>query len=74
MANTLGCFVALEKDFHLLFVKRLAKLLVELDASKGLLLEAEIDCGSSILIQRLDNLNVPFHCSYCQEIGHLRDK
>jgi len=74
LANTLGRFVALEKDFPLLFYKRLAKVLVELDVSKGLLLEVEIDCGSLILLHRLYYLNIPFRSSYCHDTRNLRDK
>ena len=71
--NTLGRFVALEKYFHLIFDKRMAKVLVELDVSKGLLPEIEIDIGSSLIFQKLDYLNVPSCYSYHHETGHLRN-
>ena len=73
-ANTLGRFVALEKDFHLIFDKRMAKVLVEMDVSKGLLPDINIVCSISIFTQRLDYLNMPFRCSYYHETGDLRNK
>ena len=74
IANTLGRFVALEKYFHLIFDKRMARVLVELDVSKGLLPDIDIVCNSSVFTQILDYLNMPFRCSYCHETGHLRNK
>ena len=52
----------------------MAKVLIELDVSKGLLPDIDIVCNSSFFTQRLDYLNMPFRCSYCHETGHLRNK
>ena len=71
LANSIGHFVTLEKDFHLLFDKRTAKVLVEVDISNGLLLDIEIVCGDIVLSQWIDYLNMPFRCKYCHDIGHL---
>ena len=49
MENLLGRFVALEKDFDLIFYKRVAKILVEVDITKGLIPEIEIVCGEDII-------------------------
>ena len=49
LANSLGRFVALEKDFHLQFDKRTAKVLVELEISRGLILEVDIIFGSLVI-------------------------
>ena len=40
--------------------KRLAKILVEMDLSRGLPAEVEILCNECLLVQRLDYLHVPF--------------
>ena len=60
IANSIGRFVALEKDFHSSFDKRAARVLVELDVSHGLLPEIEIDCNSVVIVQNLDYLKMPF--------------
>ena len=52
LENLLGRFVALEKDFHLIYDKRVAKILVEVDVTKGLIPEIEIVCGADILTQK----------------------
>ena len=49
LANSLGRFVALEKEFHLQFDKQTAKVLVELDISRGLIPEVDIVCGSLVI-------------------------
>ena len=72
-ANTLGRFVSLEKDYHLIFNKRTAKVLVEIDVSKGILPKIDIVCNSRVFTQRLDYLNMPLKCSYFHETGHLRN-
>ena len=72
LTNTLGRFVVVEKDFHLIFDKHMAWVLVELDISSGLLLEINIVCNDKVICQRLDYLNVPFRCNFCHETSHLR--
>ena len=49
-----------------------AKILVELDITRGLPAEVEILCHERLFIQRLDFQGIPFRCSVCQETGHLR--
>ena len=44
-----------------------------MDISRGLLAEVEILCNEHLLIQRLDYLHVPFRCSCCHAVGHLRN-
>ena len=48
LTNTIGCLVALEKEFHLLFDKQMAKILVEIDITKGLIPEIDIVCGDKV--------------------------
>jgi hypothetical protein len=45
---------------------------VELDLSKGLLPNPEVVWKSWTFIQKLDYWKIPFRCSECREIGHLR--
>ena len=49
LANLIRRFVALEKNFHLIFDKQMAKVLVEVDITKGLIPEIEIDCGDRVI-------------------------
>ena len=49
LTNLLGRFVALERDFHLIYDKRLAKILVEVDITKGLISKIDIVCGDIII-------------------------
>ena len=44
-----------------------------MDISRGLPAEVEILCNERLLIQRLDYLHVPFKCSCCRSVGHLRN-
>ena len=73
MANLIGHFVALEKDFHLIFDKWMAKVLVEVDITKGLIPELDIVYGDRVITQRLDYLHMSFRCNFCHETGHLRN-
>ena len=73
LAKSLGRFVALEKDFHLIFDKRTAGVLVELYVSNGLLPYIDIVCGDLIINQKLEYLHIPFRCNYYHETSHLRN-
>ena len=73
LENSLGHFVALEKDFHLIFYKRMDKVLVELEISKGLLPDIDIVSGDHIINQMLDYLHMPFRCNYFHETRHLQN-
>ena len=72
VGNTIGRFVALDEDFMNSYDKRLAKILVEIDISRGLPADVEILCKDRLFIQRLDYQGIPFRCSICQDTGHLR--
>ena len=60
IANTIGRYVTIDKDFHLSFDKRVAQVLVEMDISLSLLAEVEILCKERLLVQKLDYLHIPF--------------
>ena len=51
IANTIVRFVAVEDDFMLTYDKCMAKILVEMDISEGLLAEVEILCQDRLLFQ-----------------------
>ena len=59
ISNSMGRFVAMEDDFQHYFYQRMAKVLVELDVSHGMLMEMEIVCNDLKICQRLDFLKVP---------------
>ena len=50
VGNTIGSFVALDEDFMNSFDKRMAKILVEVDITKGLPAEIEILCRERLFI------------------------
>ena len=72
VGNTIGRFVALEDDFMNSYDKRKAKILIELDITKGLSAEVEILCHDRLFVQRLDFQGIPFRCNVCRETGHLQ--
>ena len=72
IGNIIGRFEAVEEDFMNTYDKRMARILVEMDITKGLLADVEILCLERLFSQRLDYLGIPFRCSQCREIGHLR--
>ena len=71
LANLIGHFVALEKDFHLIFDKWMAKVLVEVDITKGLIPEIDTVSGDQVITQRLDYFHISFRCNFCHETIHL---
>ena len=72
IGNTIGRFVSVDDDFMLVYDKRVARILVEFDITRGLPAEIELLLDDHLLIQRLDYLYVPFRCSFCRSVGHLR--
>ena len=49
----------------------MAKVLVEIDITKGLIPEIDILCGDRVFTQRLDYLYMSIRCNFCHETGHL---
>ena len=62
IGNTIGRFVAIEEDFMNTYDKRMAKILVEMDISKGMPADVEILCLERLFSQRLVYLSIPFRC------------
>ena len=52
----------------------MAKVMVKLNISKGLLADIEIIWGSRVFHQMLDYLHIPFRNYYCSEVGHVKAK
>jgi hypothetical protein len=53
-------------------VKRVARVLVELDIHDGLLESIDIEWRGYLTRKNLDYLGIPFRCTYCRQTGHLR--
>ena len=70
--NTIGHFVTVDDDFQLIYDKRMACVLVEMDLSRGLPAEIDILCNEMTICQKLDYLHVPFRCNRCHVVSHLR--
>ena len=51
--------------------KRMGRMLVEIDVTKGFLDEVEIKWKYITFIQNLDYWGLPFRCSHCIEVGHM---
>ena len=51
----------------------MAKVLVEMDITKGLIPKLDIVCGDNVFTQRLDYLHMSFRCNYCHDTGHLQN-
>ena len=63
----------LKNKVQLIFDKRMEKVLVELDVSKGLQANIDIIYNDYGITQRLDYQSMSFRCSYCHETSHLRN-
>ena len=72
IGNSIGRFIAIEEEFLNTFDKRMARILVEIDVSMGLPADIDILCDQRVIPQRIDYQGVPFRCSLCRDIGHLR--
>ena len=60
LANTIDSFVGVEDDFQLLFDKQMARVLVELDITRGLPADIDIVCGELLICQKQEYLHVLF--------------
>jgi hypothetical protein len=52
--------------------RKVGRILVEMDIIHGLPESLEVNWRGRRFIQHLDYLGIPFHCSLCHIIGHLR--
>ena len=74
LGNNFGKFVFVDDNMNHVIEKHMSSVMVELDVSRGLPAELDILCGDKIFFHMLDNLKIPFHCHFCWNTGHLKDK
>jgi hypothetical protein len=72
IGNSLGTFIALDTQLLSGPLRKMGRVLVEIDITSGLPETLEIDWRGRKLIQKLDYLGLPFRCNLCRETGHLR--
>jgi hypothetical protein len=72
IGNELGRFIKVDEAAIKAPDKRIKKVLMETDIHNGLLEAIKIYWRGEILGQKLCYLGVPFRCSICPRIGHLR--
>jgi hypothetical protein len=72
IGNALGKFISLDPRSMDSPLRKVGKVLVELDTSTGLPETLEISWRGRKLQQPLDYLGIPFRCNICRETGHLR--
>jgi hypothetical protein len=72
IGNILGCFLKVDKVGLKSSNKILAKVLVEIDITAGLMDMLEVEWHGHVMLQCLDYQGIMFHCNLCHRIGHLR--
>jgi hypothetical protein len=72
IGNSLGTYMEIEPDLLSSPVRKIGKILVELDVHKGLPKILEIVWCDKRYIQKLNYLGIPFRCSLCHKMSHLR--
>ncbi|GLJ55323.1 hypothetical protein SUGI_1187090 [Cryptomeria japonica] len=66
IGDAIGSFIMVDNDSYGLYC-----ILVELDVSKGLLVEIAINSSFGSWVQTLDYEGIPFRCCRCFKIGHV---
>ena len=69
--NHLRCFIHMEEEMLHEVDRRMGRILVEIDMSKGLLDKFFIESHGRTISWSLDYRGIPFVCLKCKEIGHL---
>lgn len=72
VGNQLGRFLFVDESSFEAFDKRVARILVEIDISQGLLPELTIVWREYTYVQELDYWKVSFRCFSCRQTGHLK--
>jgi hypothetical protein len=72
IGNSLGTFIALDTQLLNGSLRKMGRVLVEIDITTNLPETLEIVWRGQKLIQKLDYLGLPFRCNLCRETGHLR--
>jgi hypothetical protein len=72
IGDSLGKFITLDTSSMNSPMRKVGKVLVELDTATGLSETLEISWRGRKLNQPLNYLGIPFQCNICREMGHLR--
>jgi len=72
IGNELGHFLVVHEEALNGNDRQMGRVQVELDIHKGLLETLDIEWRRRVIGQKLDYLGVPFRCSFCRRMGHLR--
>jgi hypothetical protein len=72
IGNLLGRFLKVDKVGLHSPDKRMVRVLVELDIHVGLMDSLELEWRGQVMVQRLDYQGLPFRCSSCRQMRHLR--
>lgn len=67
-----GRFLHVEEELIRGEDKRFGCMLVEVDICRGLMVELEIEWRGKFYCHKMDYWGVPFRCSLCRNVGHLR--
>lgn len=70
MGEALGDFLQVDDESSDIFHSTFARILVEMDVSKGLPAEVVLKSSKGSWIQSLDYEGIPFRCRRCFKIGH----
>jgi hypothetical protein len=73
IGNSIGRFISVDEQALGAPCRKLGKILVEVDVHSGLLETLEIQWRDQYYTQRLDYMGLPFRCTLCRKMGHLRD-
>jgi hypothetical protein len=72
IGNSLGKFIAFDTQSLNGPLRKMGRVLVEMDITSRLSETLEIEWRGQKLLQNLDYLGLPFRCNRCRETGHLR--
>lgn len=71
VGEALGEFLMIDKDSFQIYHSTYARILVNIDVSKGLPAELEIESSLGSWVQPLDFEGIPFRCRKCFQTGHV---
>lgn len=71
VGEALGEFLMIDKDSYQIYHSTYARILVNIDVSKGLLAEIEIESSLGSWVHPLDFEGILFRCRKCFQTGHV---
>lgn len=72
LANSVGKFIRIDNKNMFGMEKKIARVMLEFNITRGLPAEVEIIWGNRIIHQRLDYFQIPFRCFFCCKTGHAK--